>query len=43
MKEKLKNWLPNLILILLVAYVCVLGVATVDELLGWGMITPYFK
>ena len=43
MKKTFGELLPDLVLIMLVLYVCLLGVATVDELMGWGFITPYFK
>lgn len=42
-KKTFGELLPDLVLIMLVLYVCLLGVATVDELMGWGFITPYFK
>lgn len=43
MKKKITELWPDLILLGLLVYVVVLGVATVDELLGLGYITPYFK
>lgn len=42
----MKNWqelLPDVLLAALVVYVCLLGFATFDEILGWGIITPFFK
>jgi hypothetical protein len=41
--EKWRERWPDLALAALVLYVCLLGFATLDELLGWGLITPYFK
>lgn len=43
MLERLQKIWPNLLLGLLIVYVGLLGFATVDEILGWGLITPYFK
>ncbi len=43
MKKKLNELWPDLALTTLLAYVLLLGFATFDELLGWGIITPYFK
>jgi len=41
--EKWQKIWPDVLLAMLVVYVILLGAATLDELLGWGKITPYFK
>jgi len=38
-----KELWPKLLLIGLLLYVGLLGFATIDELLNWGIITPWFK
>ena len=43
MKKTLSEIWPKVVLVGLIIYVGVLGFATIDELLGWGIITPYFK
>jgi hypothetical protein len=42
-QERWRRYGPDLALGLLVLYAGVLGFATLDELLGWGLITPSFK
>jgi hypothetical protein len=43
MRERWRKYWPDVVLAGLILYACVLGFATVDELMGWGLITPYFK
>ncbi|MDP8224263.1 MAG: hypothetical protein P9L99_12945 [Candidatus Lernaella stagnicola] len=43
MLETWRKWIPDAMLALLFAYVVFLGFATLDELMGWQIVTPYFK
>jgi hypothetical protein len=43
MFEKWRQLWPDALLLVLMAYVALLGYATVDQLMGWESITPLFK
>lgn len=43
MADTWRRFWPDVALAALIAYAALLGFATLDELLGWGVITPFFK